>query len=513
MAGPSSDDLYGPLISQLAGTELRTVALAKSRMVKVPKGFIPAISHLPLSTSLGRKRVEREHGVPIVNGKPVRHGYEPEELLLSGVLDLIDCHPSTLTNEIHPLFQQDNFDDCPEDIYTQLRPGLQLATKFLTTPACLQYWVTSVYGKREKDVANSEKHKEHRSRIRLEVPLTTSNTDQFVKASLTWRHLLHVTFGSDLFVSTKGIVFASQTPITQISTQMFDLNTSRQSLHSLPFFDRSLIKFHSDFYIAASKFATLKHPKVEQVLRFNFWVAINLLHETAHTIEHTFDSEKNSSEAYLGDLQICEAGYSWETYLFGGKIEPINGKISCVDGLSVSDWIEPPSNPEGPDPQTYSAIPMTYVQAIQEASFWEQEHDINNPQFLHIARSGPHSSWVNSFSTLSHEDLLLHETDELIQEYLCGLEQPPTKKRMVDRNGSAVIKKFTTGHELIRQRDGPLSRSPSEPTFSEIGESEFSSESEIEVSVSHRPTSRRVPTFGRPLTGPARWVLPACITG
>ena len=261
-------------------------------------------------TLLLGERVEREHGVPIVDGKPVRHGYEPEELLLNGVLDLVGCHPSMLTNKIHPLFQQDSFDDCPEEVYAQLTPGLRLATKLLTTPACLQYWVTTVYGKREKDVANSEKHKEHRSRIRMEVPLTTSNTKHFVKVSLTWRHLLHVTFGYDLFLPNQGTVFASQTPIRQISKQMFDLNTSRQPLHSLPSFDRSLIKFHSDFYIAASKFATLKHPKVEQVLRFNFWIAINLLHETAHTIEHTFDLAKNGSEAYLGDLQICEAGNS-----------------------------------------------------------------------------------------------------------------------------------------------------------------------------------------------------------
>ena len=69
-------------------------------------------------------------------------------------VEAVSFAPSTLTNDVHPLFFKKNFVGCSDEIYDEPLPALRLATKFVTHPACKRYWATLMFGKRVFDLDN-----------------------------------------------------------------------------------------------------------------------------------------------------------------------------------------------------------------------------------------------------------------------------------------------------------------------------------------------------------------------
>jgi hypothetical protein len=65
-----------------------------------------------------------------------------EKLQPLGCIEVDDLEPANLTNDIHPLFARERFseDQLTEAEYEYIRPALQLASKFLTEPAMMDFW-------------------------------------------------------------------------------------------------------------------------------------------------------------------------------------------------------------------------------------------------------------------------------------------------------------------------------------------------------------------------------------
>lgn len=186
-AGQSSSllaSLEVDALTEMLGRTLKIQASAilQPRMVQVSKDYKLYSEVIPSSFYRARlvtKRVEkrrRDDGILPKSTQQRRHGFRPEELLWNGALDLKDCRASNLANAVHPLFRRDRFDDCPDAIYDQLVPGLQLATMFLTQPFCFQFWVTVANGERKMDADQSRRYGFQRERIEKNVPLTKANT-------------------------------------------------------------------------------------------------------------------------------------------------------------------------------------------------------------------------------------------------------------------------------------------------------------------------------------------------
>jgi hypothetical protein len=63
-----------------------------------------------------------------------------EKLQELGRMEVDGLSPCDLTNDIHPMNRLDRFTNVIEDEYDFIRPALQLASKFLTEDAMMDFW-------------------------------------------------------------------------------------------------------------------------------------------------------------------------------------------------------------------------------------------------------------------------------------------------------------------------------------------------------------------------------------
>lgn len=269
-------DSLGKLLDN--ALKLQTRAIAASRLVKVDKNY-SLFSAITASQfykyQVVWKRVDkrkRDEGIVSNSTTRRRLGFRPEELLWNGALELKGCKPSNLTNEIHTLFGLDRFDDCPDHIYDQFKPALRLATLFLTTPICFQFWVTVGLGIRKFDAERSYRCGYETERIEKNVPMTKENTSRLIDYinELDQATLVHFNFHQVLTLRGQAC--------WAIARQICDYYVEKPVR---PFTDiqRHNVNLHGDFYIAAQKSSQLTYPNPAQQLRFHFFLAVVLVHE------------------------------------------------------------------------------------------------------------------------------------------------------------------------------------------------------------------------------------------
>lgn len=257
---------------------LQTRAIAASRRIRVSDKYSLVVETTPSQFYKIRaeyRRIDkrkRDQGILPKSTKGQRIGFRPEELLWNGALDMRNCRPSDLSYEIHPLFGPDRFDDCPDFIYEQFKPALQLATIFLTKPICLQFWVTLALGDRKIDSAESEKWGFDTERIEKNVPMTKANTSQIAEyiKSLDQATLVHFSFKHAMSYKNIHVWGAAQ--------QVCDHYVERPRG---PFsaIRRHSVRLHGDFYVAARRMAQLTYRDIAQHLRFSLFLAVTLVHE------------------------------------------------------------------------------------------------------------------------------------------------------------------------------------------------------------------------------------------
>ncbi|MCJ1240606.1 hypothetical protein MMC14_008610 [Varicellaria rhodocarpa] len=504
MAGPSAWDIPD-LVTKLTSTELKSKALLASTLVHVPRGY-ELVKYLEPELLLHlSEKLETQFGTHTINGKAIRYRFSAKELLSKGAIDIPECQPSSLSGEVHPLFQRDNFDDCPDRVYDQLIPGLQLATRFITSSELLQYWITTTLGERKRKRDSSGGF--YRERIMEEVPITPKNTADFIEASRTWSKLVHVIFVPQLSVrGVHGPCCGITHPIVDYN-KMESLPYSRSFEGLPPSATRSSIKLHGDFYIAASKFAVIKHPNISHKMRFNFLLAITVVHELAHALENVFKDIHCPEEVYMGNNLVSEAGSSWENSVFGGTITAVNGRMDCLLGLTITDW--PPTHvgghAMGMSPAIVSSVPMDYVAAVQQESFWQ--HKVHNNGALLIPRDKSAYSLAIPFTTTMRRDEEGRVRDAESREgwiqyeetYLKEAQEPPTQRRKLHRDGSSAMKADFRGRNHALYHKGRQGEDDSDNT------DEDTSDSSDEFILGGRSAARK--PIRRPLTGPGRIYL------
>ena len=456
MAGPSTRDIVD-LATKLASTEIRSKAPLTSRFIQVPRGYEVASRIEPKLLLSLRDKWEKKFGNFVLNGKIIRYGFQAEELLFKGALDLPDSQlrqPSNLRDEVHPLFERDNFDDCPDQIYDQLLPGLRLATKFITSSPLLQHWITTLFGERKRTLDSSGAF--NRERIDWDVPLSPDNIAKFVTASRTWAKLFHVTFIPQLNKHGSD----DDDPCCGYTHPIVDYNKNEtvpcnRPLEGLRLATRSRIKLHGDYYIAASKFAVMKYPNVAQKLRFNLMFAITIVHELAHAVENSFKDLNSPCEVYIGDNVESEAGLSWETSVFGGTVTPINGRLDCSLGLAITNWpyTHVGGHTIGMSPAIVSSVPMDFINALQQESFWEKSVECSSA--LHVPRDKSAHSLALPYTTTMHQDADMEEKwIECKKRHRQEPNEPPTqKRRLIQYNGSSVIMTCLQGTDQHSQNN------------------------------------------------------------
>ena len=460
---------------------VKDMPIKAPQWIHVPKGYLMDLEKQPAKFYRERgairtevKKRKREGGLTKSAAQDLRdarvvQGFRPEDVNSNGAVCLAECPPSTLSNDIHPIFDRSSFDDTPDAIYDQLVPGLQLATHFLTQPVCMQFWVTLAMGHRSNDPEMSAINGKLSQRIARHVELTEERAKTVLQHidDVGKSKLIHFRFKrglSTLDAVGKDGAFGVSLPICDykgIDTEYHGIDRSHV---------RSLIRIHSDYYTAAKKLSQLKYQEQSQKLRFNFGFAVLIVHEVAHSIEGIhfrkrahqwvdWHTSKWYKEPYWLDWQESECGRAWEATMFGGHIQPINAKIDGSHGIGVADW---PFGGPDEDSRKYRwwTISMNYIVHMFQNTTWQQSIDLKDWRIFHIPRDGATSLFINSFSTMAQseeERVAKEEAAELVAQ----LEEEPAKKKRIKGTGSAEDRRPSEVDILTRSEvEKPLMAKP-----------------------------------------------------
>lgn len=437
------------LVGQLDRTKIQTAAPCRSKIIEVPKGYelgmafnISTFYHLRSDFRKLDKR-KRDLGIIPKSTRGQKHGFRPEELLWYGAIDLKDCKPSNLTNEVHPLLGRDSFDDTPDHVYDQLAPGLRLASFFLSHPACMQFWVTLAKGERRVDHEMSRRCGKTRHRISRNVLMTKQNVSEVIEymKKLGTAKAIHFTF-------TPGLAFGGDAAFGTART-ICDYQSDGSDSRQHGGLQCSNVRLHSDFYIIAKKLSTMKYPDPAQQLRFNFIFATLIVHELAHAIELSQWRNRAPSpyEPFLLHHNEAELGRMWESYMFGGQIAPINDRVDGIYGVATWNW--PRSFGEmDPERTICHALPMKYIENLQQMAIWERDYDLKDRRAFHIPRDGATSIYMNSVTTVSWTEEERAAKEALQERQLQDLEEPAQKKRETADGHAVAIKTSFLGPEV-----------------------------------------------------------------
>lgn len=433
---------------------IKDMPIKSPRWIQLPKGYLVDLEVRPAKHYKARAEIKkhvnkrkREATLPETSLRGWRdevQGFRPEEVVWNGAIGFKDCEPdpSSLTNDIHPLFDRSCFDDTPDAIYDQLTPGLQLATLFLTQPVCMQFWVTLAMGKRRHDPEMSARDGRPSQRIDQHVELTKERAKTVIDLinHLGKDKMVHFRFNNRLLSvnNTKedGYAYGVSAPICDykgIDTEYHGVSRSTV---------RSIVRFHADYYVVAKKLSQLKYPDMSQKLRFNFGYAVLLVHELVHSIEGIhfrgradqwvdFQHSGYYREPYWLDWGESELGRAWEETMFGGHLQPTNGRVDGSHGLAVADWPFG-DNASKPSPKSHRwwTVSMDYIVWIFKQETWQKNFDLNDRHVFNIPRDGAASLCINSFTTMDPSEEWRVAKEDAAALIAQSNEEPAKKKRV-----------------------------------------------------------------------------------
>lgn len=389
--------------------------------IEVPKDF-----ELQMSISINhhmaqiadRKALEKYrrllgHHKDVTKRKSARLGFDPVELIKKRAVTLPETLVSpncTLDNDIHPIFGPENWHGCPDNIYEVLKPGMQLATQFLTSRATAHYWHTLVFGNREQCAVTSEAYGQPCHRIREDVPWSEERQNTFNDFLNNQVDTVYFCFHNNPL--PPETVYASMGLVRDYKNGL--MRKINDKCHA------SRICLHADFYTTAKKLSLLRYREPAMVLRFNLFLAICLSHEIAHFCEvsgpHHDHPLLSEPEVFWGDNMWTESGIAFETKVFGGRIHPLSLRIDCSLGLACLDY--PLKELYDKEENVLYALPMDYILKLQQKETWEQDFSKAGPDVFFVPRNGSKSVEINGANLMIWED----ENEADISDHIDGKE-------------------------------------------------------------------------------------------
>lgn len=283
-------------------------------------------------------------------------GFDRQELQDSGALESGAAKFPTLANDIHDFFAKEKFifdwqvvEFFPPDwdeVYEVMKPAFRLVSRWITDPIFRSFWIVLNFGNFEQlDYGNL---RTGRDAYKVEFGPDVDAKDlrdlgdrlpDLFRASAT-HHYFRFKAVRDAWAET-----ASQTAFDEDSDSDDDAMQMNRSttLTSVTF-------LHDDFFsLSHIDFQTATES---QQVRFLFFFAVNLAHQLAHHMWQSrwaLENPDGHSEHYakldwepflyerLREDSHDELGISWERFMFGGRIQPLNQCASLLapDGLAI----------------------------------------------------------------------------------------------------------------------------------------------------------------------------------
>jgi hypothetical protein len=349
-------------------------------------------------------------------------GFSREEVVMYGGLACTPCRPSNLSDPwFTTLFRQENFYNTTQDVYDVIAPALKLAEKFITDPALIGYWSTLAFGNRVIDVNLTTATGICHERLVQGVP----PTDEYYGHTLNLLNRMgkQVEYRFEVDDDFRNRKCYGKTPRSarkwNIAPQYHGLLSqglmwpadqpfpmARQFTKD-PWDDFQIVALHPDFLTAARRFSATKNQDLAARLRFNFFFAVNIVHELAHVFElkssqtqfertastctsledfkQLLDPRKltGTLEAYWGRSSWAEAGGRWEWETFGGRVQPLGGRADGSRGMMIfnADGLANLAIPSQPDVMIGVCIQMGFMEEVQQQSFWARpQHNLKLPK-------------------------------------------------------------------------------------------------------------------------------------
>ncbi|KAF2491175.1 hypothetical protein BU16DRAFT_566087 [Lophium mytilinum] len=269
------------------------------------------------------------------------------ELIASGTQGNDGLPQPSLTNEIHPLFKLSRWVTGPnqdtERIYNRLKPALRLASLLLTNPKAISsYWPRLLYGHHVHFSGYDCTRDYLEPSSRETSPSTPSAvSDTFLKMSKNVSFLF-------MFANPARPDLSRVFGITCPGRDISDSHTlvpfakpfkwPRVQRHR----EHPTIGLHHSFY----DFFAYQYLKASTSLRYRqlFVLAQTLVHEVAHAFSMFVHPERGElavepwyCREFMQDVtQRQELGWTWERYMFGGALIPINNNVEDMGPLAYS---------------------------------------------------------------------------------------------------------------------------------------------------------------------------------
>lgn len=387
-------------------------------LLKVPKDFSMAqIPHLiagygdyDVLMADMEKDQERAWSFPGANFTKQKDkeklGFDPVQVLKKHAIQFHESDMpklSTLDNAIHSVFKLENFHGCSDAIYSVLTPGLRLASLLITHRSTSAFWHTLKFGRREPTFRNL-----HWAFKIPEIVPWTAATDTKWKAYLQdVSKKIHITFSLWPTAKDYGVyTYGTMHPVRDYKTGYQGVSSSDEH-GTNGGYRAGRINLNMDFYTTAKRLSLLRSADPAMTMRFGLFLAINVCHEFAHYVEmddpvrvpykEQFGSGtyERPSEAYFLDQDWTEAGAAFETYVFGGKIQPISCRTDCMYGLCTYDEVNETKAMSNPSDftlkmRTFWTVPMRFVVRCQQKSEWAKREsgDAEDGEWLKVPRDG-----------------------------------------------------------------------------------------------------------------------------
>ncbi|KAJ9668218.1 hypothetical protein H2201_001647 [Coniosporium apollinis] len=221
-----------------------------------------------------------------------------------GLLEDSTITIGNLHNAIHPVFQRSNF-DTSVDTYNILKPALRLASQFLQKDAMLEWWVQAGLGQEVSDPTFGKVYLKP-------TPETDDSRDNLRTtrtALMELRHYVRFSFGPlDRAFGHTTIDRTRRTRPKQNKIFNADFKATIQIRLN------ELFEWWASLYYSDDKTADC------QRLRFNFFFAVNIVHELAHAfgiLRRGGDAEPCHSHRDMLSSTGAEMGWSWEVWTCG----------------------------------------------------------------------------------------------------------------------------------------------------------------------------------------------------
>ena len=136
---------------------------------------------------------------------------------------------------------------------------------------------------------------------------------------------------------------------------------------------------------------------ISQMLRLQCEMAVTLCHELTHAINNAVSRD---IEPFFGGQSFAELGDSWTQEVFNGNLATIGdegGSQGVHAPLVISKWPNHrwPHEPRNskferrlPKPKsTLYFVPMQWISAVQQQSFWDAVRDSSDRNYLHTQKT------------------------------------------------------------------------------------------------------------------------------